>query len=92
MTRPEFYSELEKLLGLEAGSVQGEEPLSGMAGWDSMAILLFIALVDEKLGEVASPAAVIKCRTVADLANMFPGKIPGPTVPTELDDRAASSN
>jgi acyl carrier protein len=75
MTKREFYSELESLIGLEPGSIQGAEPLSGIAGWDSMEVLRFIALADEKLGEVASPEAIIACQTVADLANMFPAKI-----------------
>jgi acyl carrier protein len=75
MTKPEFYSELETLLTLEPQSLHGTEPLSGLTGWDSMALLLFIAQMDEKLGELVSPAEVVKCRTVADLANLFPAKI-----------------
>ena len=40
-----------------------------------MEVLRFIALAEEKLGEVASPEAMVACQTVADLANMFPAKI-----------------
>jgi len=75
MTKTEFYSELESMLELEAGTLKGTESLSELEGWDSMAVLSFIALADSKLGVVASPAALASCRTVPDLVNLFPGRI-----------------
>jgi len=75
MTKVEFYAALESLLEMKQGSIRGTEALSELAHWDSMAVLAFIALVDSKLHEVASPVALAACRTVADLVNLFPGKI-----------------
>jgi Phosphopantetheine attachment site. len=75
MTKAEFYSEFELLLEQEPGSIQGTESLGDLSGWDSMAVLAFIAFVDSKLGETVQPAALIACHTVQDLVNLFPGKI-----------------
>lgn len=75
MTKEAFYAELEAMLELEAGAVMGNEMLSDLQGWDSMAVLSFIALADEKFGEVVAPTALVACKTVGDLANLFPGKI-----------------
>jgi acyl carrier protein len=75
MTKVEFYSELEEILEIKPGTIQGKETLREMHGWDSMAVLSIIAMVDEKLGEVVSPSALAECKTVLDLANLFPGKI-----------------
>jgi acyl carrier protein len=75
MTKSEFYSELESLLEQETGSIQGTESLAELSGWDSMAVLSFIALADSKLGVITSPTALAACRTVLDLVNLFPGKI-----------------
>ena len=75
MTKAELYSELEELLEIKPGTIQGKETLRELSGWDSMAVLSIIAMVDEKLGEVVSPSALAECKTVLDLANLFPGKI-----------------
>jgi acyl carrier protein len=75
MTKAEFYSELEGLLEIAPGTIQGKETLRDLPGWDSMAVLSVIAMVDEKIGEGLSPKALAECKTVFDLANLFPGKI-----------------
>lgn len=75
MTKSEFYSEIETVLELEPGSVNGAESLSDIPAWDSMGILSFIALVDNKLGVVTEPEKLVKCKTIGDLVNLFPGKI-----------------
>lgn len=75
MTKLEFYSELEIMLEMEPETIKGKESLSDLAGWDSLAVLSFIAMADSKLGEVVSPAALVASRTVEDLVNLFPGKI-----------------
>lgn len=75
MTKVEFYSELEALIEQEAGSIQGAERLAELGGWDSMAVLSFIAFADSKLGEAVAPAALASCGSVQDLVNLFPGKI-----------------
>jgi maltose O-acetyltransferase len=74
MTKAHFYSELEFLLEVRPGSIKGTESLGDLP-WNSMTILTFIAMADSELHEVASPPTLAACRTVADLVNLFPGKI-----------------
>jgi len=63
------------MLEMESGTIEGDEPLNDLPGWDSMAIISFIALADSKLGVLVSPAALASARTVEDLIKLFPGKI-----------------
>ena len=75
MTKAEFYAELESLLEMERGSIQGTDLLADLPRWDSLAVLAFIALADSKLHQLVSPAPLVACKTVDDLVNLFPGKI-----------------
>jgi len=75
MKKTEFYSELESMLELEAGTVKGDEVLANLPGWDSVAVLSFIILADSKLGESISAAALVRALTVTDLVKLFPNKI-----------------
>lgn len=75
MTKSQFYSEFESLLELDPGSVQGNEMLSDISAWDSMGILSFMAFADEKFGVVTEPEKLVKCKSLADLIGLFPGKI-----------------
>jgi acyl carrier protein len=67
MTRREFLTELETLMELPPGSLKGDEPLSSLAPWDSMGVLGFVLLVEEKLGHVVEGSAVAEAKTIADL-------------------------
>lgn len=75
MKRAEFYTELEAMLELEPGTIKGDETLATLPGWDSVAVLSFIALADAKLEAAVSAAALAKAQTVEDLIALFPGKI-----------------
>jgi len=75
MTKAEFYAELELLIKLEPGSIQGTESIRDDLGWDSMVALEFIALADEKLHTVLDASALAECETVSDLVNLLPGRI-----------------
>lgn len=75
MTKEEFYAELEEIIEADPGTIQGDEQLSTLDGWDSLAGLSFIAMADEKLHATLTAGALAGCKTVADLLNLFPGKI-----------------
>lgn len=66
MERSEFLRLLDSLLELEPGALTGSEELQDH-GWDSLAALGFIALVEEQFGVIVSPDALIKSKTVDDL-------------------------
>jgi acyl carrier protein len=75
MTRQEFFHGLEEAIGLERDSIRGDESLKDLRGWDSMGMVGFIALADERLETLVVPAMLVRCETVSDLIALFPGKI-----------------
>ena len=75
MTKPEFLREIEIISNSKPGSLSLEHPLASLARWDSLAVIDFMAMADEKLGVEVSPNALTLCRTVDDLAALFPERI-----------------
>jgi hypothetical protein len=75
MTRAEFYRELECAVEMPPSSIHGGESLKDLEGWGSMAMVIFIAMADEKLGAAPSATDLGRCKTVADLVALFPDKI-----------------
>jgi acyl carrier protein len=75
MTKAEFFAELELLLKLDPGTIQGTESIRDDLDWDSMAALEFIALADQKLHTVLDASALAECQTVSDLVDLLPGRI-----------------
>jgi acyl carrier protein len=75
MSHKEFYAEIDNLLELDPGTIKGDEQLADLKGWDSLAVLSFMAMADANLGVLVSASALAKCRTVPDLLNLLPGKI-----------------
>jgi acyl carrier protein len=67
MEKAEFLSNLEDLIEAEPGSLSAASVLAETPGWDSMAIMGFIAFADESLGSAPAPKAIKACQTVADL-------------------------
>jgi acyl carrier protein len=67
MTHEDFLSEFQKILELPAGSLKGDERLSDIEQWDSLAMMSFIALASEKCGVTLSPRQLLGCQTVDDL-------------------------
>lgn len=70
MTTADFLSEIDKIIQSGRGTVALETPLSGLGGWDSMAIISFIAMADAKLGVSIRVADLSACNTVGDLAGL----------------------
>ena len=70
MDRSELYAALEGLLECDPGTIQGGESLDDLPGWDSMAVVGFIAMVDEKFGVIVPADRLVQCKTTADLADL----------------------
>ncbi len=70
MTRAEFLAELDGLVDLEPGTLQGPEKLEDLDQWTSMAIVGFIALADTYNGTKVGPTQIGKCVTVNDLLSL----------------------
>jgi len=67
MTRSEFLRLLEGQMEIAEGSLNENQQLSEIEGWDSLAALLFIALADEKLGTTVGGNDIANSKSVNDL-------------------------
>jgi acyl carrier protein len=67
MTREEFIAAFNELLELPPGTLLGGEALKDLEAWDSLAVLSFIAMVDERCGVTVAPKQILTCTTVNDL-------------------------
>lgn len=72
MTRTEFYGLLDEITEAAPGTVKGTETLRALEGWDSLALVSFIAVVDERFGVTLPAAKLQKCTTVEDLVALLP--------------------
>ncbi len=66
MSREEFLRTLERMLEQDPYTLDGAAELAGL-GWDSLAVMNFIALMDQQLGVLVAPGDIAGCRTVNDL-------------------------
>lgn len=67
MSRADFLRNLDSLLNVPAGTLKGSEPLATVSGWDSLAIVGFLALMDKEFGVNISAKQLGQCRVVNDL-------------------------
>lgn len=77
MTKQEFLLLIDELLEEDPGTLTGDERLADIEMWDSMTVLGFIALIDEKFKLVISGDDLTHCETVNDLAKLVGEKITG---------------
>ena len=75
MKRNEFLLLLDELLELEPGTVKGSETLDSFESWNSLAVISFMALVDEHFGISLQPRQIAACTTVADLTGLLGDQI-----------------
>jgi acyl carrier protein len=73
--RNEFLLLLDELLELEPGTVKGSETLDSFESWNSLAVISFMALVDEHFGISLQPRQIAACTTVADLTGLLGDQI-----------------
>ncbi|MCW2247883.1 acyl carrier protein [Azospirillum fermentarium] len=76
MNTTEFLLALDEMLELDPGTLTGAEALEDLENWDSLAVISFIALVDEKLGLVVEGEKLVKAKTVADLLTLAGVAVP----------------
>lgn len=75
MTTSEFLNEIDDIVRAAPGSTSMGDHLESLRGWDSMAAMIFIAMVDEKLGVSLPVGTLASCKTVGDLAKMCGRKV-----------------
>jgi len=80
MTRSEFLLEMDDILGLAPGSLQGNEKLDELQNWDSTSLISLISLAETNNGVNLSLQGVVDCSTVGDLLRL-----------AQVDDGAVAS-
>jgi acyl carrier protein len=61
---------LDEVVEAKPGTLQGPELLLDVDGWDSVAVMGFIALVDEQFEITLAPKRIAACKTVNDLLDL----------------------
>lgn len=75
MTTSDFLRALEEALEVDQNSLQESQRLEDVEIWDSMAAMIFMALVDEETGLSVTGDQIMDCQTVGDLVGLLGDKI-----------------
>ena len=67
MKKNEFLKLLEELLEMDPNTLKGNEILDSLTGWDSLAIVGFIALMDRHFSMEVPAPTVTAAQTIAEL-------------------------
>lgn len=73
--KKDFLLSLDELIEADPGTLTGAEMLQGMDSWNSLAVVGFIALVDEQFGITLSPNQIAKSKTVDELMALLGDRI-----------------
>lgn len=74
MSEKQFYDMVDELLEREPGTLRPTDDLADL-GWDSMAVVAFIAMVDDRLGVIVDARKLAQCSTLQDLVNLLGDKV-----------------
>jgi len=77
MTRQQFLSKLETAIEADEGSIQGTEKFAELERWDSLAVMAFIALVDEEFGVSLPANKIASASGVEDLIGLVEDRLAG---------------
>lgn len=77
MTKQEFITLFEDVLEVEPGTIIGDEAMEALVGWDSLATVSFIAMVDENFGVTLSPQKIADAKSLPELIALLGDKITG---------------
>ena len=75
MTKKELLQMLEEIIEADPDTLTGEELIEDLENWDSLAVVNFIALVDENFGITLSPEKIMNSKTVNELVSLLDGYI-----------------
>lgn len=70
LTRDEFLLQMDEILGLQPGTLRGDEKLEDLKNWDSTALVSLVVLADANNSVPIAPDQVVDCSTVGDLLRL----------------------
>ena len=68
--KADFLRQLDELLQLPAGTLQGSEDLATLPQWDSITVMGYIALISSEHSKRVSGRDVMAAKTVGDLMTL----------------------
>lgn len=71
MTEQEKMEELVDVLEMDLGEFDRDTVLEEVETWDSVAVLSFIAFMNEKFDKIFHSSEIAVCKTVGDLMDMM---------------------
>lgn len=77
MIQEDFLLLIDEVLEAEPGTTQIADTLEDLETWDSLAVIQFIALVDERYNVSVAPRKLADCKTVADLMALVQSALAG---------------
>ena len=75
MSKSNFLRLLDELLENEPGTLKGGEELVSIPRWDSLAVIGFIALLDQHFGLSVPGSKIAECKSVDDLVRLAGDRI-----------------
>jgi acyl carrier protein len=75
VTKKELIAMLEEIVEAEPNTLTGEERLEDLQSWDSLAVVNFIAVVDENFGLTLEPKKIMESETINQLISLLDGHI-----------------
>ena|GEM_PF-1272235 len=77
MTKTEFYLLIDEVIEAAPGIIIGDESLSAILTWDSLAVIGFISALDKRLQLSVTARALSEARTVQDLVALASARLVG---------------
>jgi acyl carrier protein len=77
MKKSEFLILLDEIVEAPPGTLRGDEILADVEGWDSLALVSFIAVVNQHFGVTPSAEKLQKCKTLPELIGLVSGHLEG---------------
>ena len=75
MLYTKFYHLIDEIIEETPGTVTGKSVLAELPGWDSLAVLSFMAMLDEHFQIVISGKEIAACNKVDDLAGLVADRL-----------------
>jgi acyl carrier protein len=75
MKTSEFLNLIDEIVEASPGTVQPDQDLTELQGWDSLALVSFVAVINERFGMTLRADRVTKARSIPDLLALVRGHI-----------------
>lgn len=77
MNKSEFIKLIEETLEMDSGSLTEDVELENLDMWDSLAVVTFMAMVDENLDITLNPEQISEAKTISNLVFLVAHKLNG---------------